>query len=226
MRHPAVPKLRTLGALICLVALTAATQPAAAEEDCPRVSVVADEQRLYSVAVDYCDGRGPQGLTRGDTPRLSPDRSRIVFSGFNSMWIMNVDGTEQRILLEASPTGGLCSSCDFYPRFWSPDGQLIYFNFGALFMKVGVIGADGSNPRKLGDGEVASGAWPAPMSPDGTMVMLGGQPDETPYLGAMVIATGTYLHVSDGRAPTGSWSPDSRWVAFTYLTSFLGRTGL
>jgi len=199
--------------------------PAAASDDlCPVVGEqhIADQ---YYVAVDWCDGRGPQILTVGTSPRLSPDRSQIVYRKWgyrDQMRVMAVDGTADRVILDSSDEGRFYSRVGLYPQLWWPDGQSILFNYGYIDSGVGVVGVDGSNPRILGRlMRLDAGAWPSILSPDGTMLMLGDMPDEDPILEVLELATLTRRLISP-RSYTGSWSPDSRWVAFKWYQHWEG----
>ena len=82
-------------------------------------------------------------------PAWSPDGRSIAFESSSAtdmdVWVMNVDGTGLRNL--TSDAG----NADREPA-WSPDGNAIVFSRQSPFTGDGglwVIGADGSNPRRL-----------------------------------------------------------------------------
>jgi TolB protein len=95
----------------------------------------------------------------------SPDGSKIVFesdrSGSQQVYVMNADGSNQRRI---SFGGGRYAT-----PVWSPRGDLIaYTHMGGKFA-VGVMGADGSNPRDLTNGWQDEGpTW----APNGRVLMF------------------------------------------------------
>ena len=95
----------------------------------------------------------------------SPDGSRIVFesdrSGTQQVYVMNADGSNQRRI---SFGGGR-----FATPVWSPRGDLIAFTHLGGKFSVGVMGADGSNPRDLTNGWQDEGpTW----APNGRVLMF------------------------------------------------------
>ena len=72
------------------------------------------------IYVMHADGSGITQLTAGTsasyTPRWSPDDARILFGRSSELWIMNADGSEQK-LVQSQAFGGE----------WSPDGTRIVF---------------------------------------------------------------------------------------------------
>ncbi|MEM1062693.1 MAG: hypothetical protein AAGJ97_10260 [Planctomycetota bacterium] len=73
------------------------------------------------------DGTGAVDICDGNIPSLSPGGSRIAVSrykqpdcGFNSVWVMNADGSDKTLL---DPYG--------WSAQWSPDGRMIAYHGGS-----------------------------------------------------------------------------------------------
>ncbi len=91
------------------------------------------------------------------SPQISPNGQLVLFSRAGDLWLMNADGTNQRVL-----TSG--RSGDF-----SPDGtQVVFWRGSAGFGDLYVIDVDGTDERALTtDGDFnAAPVW----SPDGTQI--------------------------------------------------------
>jgi Tol biopolymer transport system component len=183
------------------------------------------------------DGTGTQQLTSGpaihESPAFSPDGTQIVYDhsptqpdapGFHTtLWIMNVDGSDQHQLVPGSAT------FDVEPEF-SPDAQSLAFigirkmvgrnQQNALF----VGRADGTERRQLTSWgqsvELGNGAW----SPGGQWITyydsadIGGS--RSIYL---IRRDGTSKHVvyqgqrtAEGARP--SFSPDGAKIMFACIT--------
>ena len=82
--------------------------------------------RGYQLYVMHPDGSGERRLTEGEGlncyPRFSPDGKRIAYlhqrKGINSLWLVNVDGTDRKQIL--IDKGEMKS---FNTFSWSPDGK-------------------------------------------------------------------------------------------------------
>jgi TolB protein len=143
--------------------------------------------------------------TAHDYPQWSPDGSRIAFTKNNSTWVMNADGTDQRLILSGNFSDAVS---------WSPDGNKIAF--GGL--EVFVMDADGSHYHGLTytpDHYSTAPVW----SPDGTRIAFITSRDSA--------ATDIYVMNADGTNQTAlthsaygvaneqiAWSPDGTRMAF------------
>ena len=169
------------------------------------------------------DGKGEHRLTprEGEAPEgesvffqidpaWSPDATKIAFAsartGAPHVYVMNADGTGTKEL-----TSGEKAS-DTHPT-WSPDGASIAF---ARDGDIYVMGADGSNPKRISDitAQESDPAW----SPDGDWIAYIKRTPGTPVQNLWVMhpdGTGRRaLTKQAGRAFTPSWSPDSARIVF------------
>jgi hypothetical protein len=171
------------------------------------------------------DGGGQTNLTQSSTsevcPAFSPDGTRIAFlREWNSLWVMNADGSGQAPVLTNSGVefaGLMCAD-------WSPDGTKLVFT-GMLKddpnnQDIFVVGADGTNIQRLttdpaGD---TSPRW----SPDGRKIAFASIRDRVPG----EINYEIYSMNADGSAQkrltnntkfdhSPAWSPDGARIAFT-----------
>ena len=113
------------------------------------------------------DGSGLAMLGDGHDPTISPDGTKIVYTGEVpggvSVFLMDLDGgNKTRIVREASKVGAT------FPN-WSPDGKQIVYSFpvGAA-LELFVIGVDGSNNHQLT--QLRKVCTPAAWSPDGAWI--------------------------------------------------------
>ncbi len=85
----------------------------------------ADSGNNYSILVMNANGGNQVKLTSGTvpyhTPRWSPDGSKIVFERDNFIYIMDFNGSHQKMLLAPA-----------YNPSISPDGKYIAFDAGAI----------------------------------------------------------------------------------------------
>ncbi len=143
---------------------------------------------IYIVNVD---GSGLEKLTRDSgvngNPTWSPDGKQIAFGRIrekvskSKIWVMNADGSDQRILPITQSTG----SGEFYGAqpAWSPDGTKVLFT-GYRACGVGAAGgiyvmnADGGDARLLTKDPTVCGSYSTPRwSPDGTKILASFSPE-------------------------------------------------
>jgi TolB protein len=94
------------------------------------------------------DGSGLTILGEGHDPTLSPDGTKICYTGHAtggvSVFIMNHDGSEKRRVVEATSAVGAT-----FPN-WSPDGRYLTYSFPiGDALELFVIQADGTGNRQL-----------------------------------------------------------------------------
>lgn len=160
------------------------------------------------VIVMNADGSNAQPLTVGPDRHLfvdwSPDGRQLAFMRDYQLYVMNADGTEQRLLL----TGFVRNLA------WSPDGTMIAFEGGDWLEDqegnggdIWIVNSDGSDPRNLTNSPDFYDAGPA-WSPDSAAIIFSSQNRRVGLSKAQIAGVGLsigqviYLtDVGDNRAP-------------------------
>ena len=132
------------------------------------------------------DGTGLTQLTRDSganaSPSWSPDGKQIAFvsnrdDGKSRIWIMNADGSNQRVLPNTQDTNG--TGFHGGQPAWSPDGTKILFTAeracgGYAAVSIYVTNVDGTNSQLLTNDPNTCGSYSSPRwSPDGTRILAG-----------------------------------------------------
>ena len=150
--------------------------------------------------------RGSSG-SNGNHPTWSRDGTRIAFTDFGDIYVVDSDGTNRQRVTQHS--GGEHIT-------WSPDMQRIAFthrNDGRD--EVYVINIDGTDRHKLVDSESSHPDW----SPSGQRIVFQGyRVKRWNIMIANPENANEIRGVTEGRQPT--WSPDGRRIAFVH-NSFL-----
>ena len=133
-----------------------------------------------------------------------PD-GRLLFtsnaSGKQSIWVMNADGSEQKLLIE----GGALPHC-------SRDGRHIFFESERSETKqIWRADADGSNVKQLTNG---SGVETFTLTPDGRWVIYSLY---APSIWKVSVDGGPPIKVADGSAFSLEVSPDGKFLAYAGL---------
>jgi Tol biopolymer transport system component len=159
------------------------------------------------------DGSGQWGveLQVGDTqPAWSPDGTKLAvvthWAGRNGIELLQPNGDALGML---TTDGG-----DAFPA-WSSDGKTVAFTNGP---NVFLIGADGSNRRKLTSDDVFGFAYRPTWSADGTTIAYASfRGSGGTHIYAVNVATGMETALTSGftydAAP--AWSPDGSTIVFT-----------
>lgn len=177
--------------------------------DGSRVAFAASRHGNPQIYVMKADGSGQTRLTKDlnwyyKCPAWSPDGSRIAFSaspqghgydGFNSIYVMNADGTD---------TVQLTSSTYLFPA-WSPDGSRIAYKHFDDGWQVWVMNADGLGQTLLVNKVYGHGAptW----SPDGSKIAYSSFQEECAKLYLMNADGSALTKISDFCADRPCWSP-------------------
>jgi Tol biopolymer transport system component len=142
---------------------------------------------LYTVRADGSHLTKITSSATAGHPQWSPDGRQIAFDGSDKIFIVDADGSDQKLLVDGTAGNG-----PGVPS-WSPDGtKLAFFNTpggpGQFTAEVWTTTADGSEKRRLYHSACCVGSWTGPIwSPDGTKIAF-----------AADSADGTFVVASDG----------------------------
>jgi Tol biopolymer transport system component len=174
---------------------------------------------IYAV---NADGSGLKRLSSGDNPALSSDGTRIAFSGFTEIDVMDAEGGGKRTIARSANfarlVGGAVDALG--SPDWSPDGTKVAFTVieGPERLDIGVANSDGTGSKLLTRNGGGEPAW----SPDGKEIAFVSsiqsenfpQAVETVYV---MNADGTGSRVLTDTPAVGMtpvWSPDGSKIAF------------
>jgi TolB protein len=156
------------------------------------------------------DGSNFRRLTARDNddhfyPSISPEGSSVLFSS-------NMHGDYE---IYEMPLGGepirLTAYGDAYAPAVSPDGNLIAFTRSdGINPSIWVMNRDGSNPR-----QVATKAWDAAWSPDGTQLLHASDRSGEIQIHVVNLDGSNILPLLelDGLRGRNDWSPTGEWLA-------------
>ena len=156
----------------------------------------------------------------GSFATFSPDGRKMLVSGNlgngnRAIWMMDSDGTHQRLLSE-DKTAVLVSPS------WSPDGKLIAFSKGGFFERpvtpgqLATVQADGSGLRTLTTGAASSGL--PSFSPDGKRLVYRVFGKDEQGLRILSLDDGKITKLTGGWDSFPTWSPCGDRISFTRLS--------
>ena len=129
-----------------------------------------------------------------------------MYRGDSNLWVMDADGSNQRLLLEHTGSGS-----------WSPGGEkIVYVQYFTWETAIAIANADGSDPQYLtyAEYELRDPVW----SPDGKKVVYKCQPAGWGWYWIFIMdADGKNSHPlirgsMEGGGP--SWSPDGSKIVY------------
>jgi Tol biopolymer transport system component len=149
-------------------------------------------------------------------PSFTPDGSQLVYTSFEfaleleEIWIMKVDGSDQRLLTDA---GGPDPNV-------SPDGRKLSYKGDPDGMALFVANFDGSERIQVSPS--ISVTYKHDWAPDGQHLVVSDNSDPAPDESVNVVTVRpdgsdwTYVtHYPTGyRANVGGYSPDGQWIVF------------
>ncbi len=157
------------------------------------------------------------------TGTVKPDPSGETWIEHSAIALLNVDGSARHVIYQGAPFSGDLG----YPVF-SPDGkQLVFERTVSGFSKpagkqaVFVMGADGSNPRRITPWAENDGDNPD-WSPDGKWIIFHSHVDDPSHQSQIYLihpdGTGRkqLTHFKDStHVASSTFSPDGRWIAIS-----------
>jgi TolB protein len=183
-----------------------------------------DTEGNYGIHTYEIDGSGHRFLSAGDSPRYSPDGTRIAFQRDGDIWVMDEDGSNQ---VQVTVNGNYETT-----PFWAPSGDRLVFSMypdETYNPDVYAIDIDGTDRVRLTDapGYDIAQEW----SPDGSTILFASDADG-PWTGSLDV----WAMDADGSDPRNLtavenesssyeadavWSPDGSRVA--YFSDLEGR---
>ena len=156
-------------------------------------------------------GEARRILTAGYAPALSPQRDRIAFLRDEALWVMNLDGFDQRRLADAPSPPAFSQAYSDTPA-WSPDGRIAFVGPG---MKIFTVRADGTGVAA----RLTKSEWREVMpswSPDGMMVAYATDRAGNWDVYADAVDGSSSFAVAAGPTdePLPGWSPVDDRIAF------------
>jgi len=191
------------------------------------VSDRGDDVDLYTMDADGSDVRRLTTQGGGLSPRWSPDGSQIAFARGGDIWVMNADGSDERLVLADEPeeTAAPCRA-GMFPGGWSPDGSRISYYSASVSRAQGqacTVAVDGSDVQVVVDIPSVYSVEPA-WSPDGKYLAFRSIRDGNHDIYIVDVKTKEEqrLTTDDATDVEPQWSPDGEWI--TFASSRFGTT--
>jgi len=193
--------------------------------DGTRLAFVSNRNGQPQIYVMDASGSNLRQLTResgGLSPRWSRDGRSIAFSRGGSIALMDTEGNNQRVVMEAKPetTAPACQAGSFIGG-WAPDDDAIIYYSASVSRQEGqvcTIKPDGSELRVVVAEPSTYQVEPA-FSPKGSLIVyraiIGGVHD----IWVLDLTTGQRTNITaDPQVDIEpAWSPDGEWIVFGTL---------
>ena len=177
---------------------------------------------IYVMDADGANLRQLSGDEGGTSPRWSRDGSRIAFSRAGSIFVMNVDGSGEAVVMEAQmeAEAAACRAGSF-PGGWSADDDAIVYYSASLTRGTGqvcTVRADGSGIEMIvGDDEnyYVEPVW----SPDGSSIVYRSVQGGVHDIWTVDLESGERTNVTadPDLDVEPDWSPDGQRIVFASL---------
>jgi Tol biopolymer transport system component len=200
--------------------------------DRSKLAFESNRSGCHNIWVMNVDGTEPTQLTGApgercsETPRWSPDGSKIAFHTSREtidrsweVYVMNADGTDPH---NVSDNGGVTETAWDFSHGWTPSGQVVFHHVIADY-ETYVVNADGTGLQPMFDN---AGDYAPFWSPDGSQVAFVSERDGNAEIYVMdADGTGAQNLTADSGIDTfegldnnsfiNPWSPDGSTLAFT-----------
>ena len=194
--------------------------------DGTRIAYVSNRTGQAHVWVMDADGSNQQQLTQdsngGLAPRWSNDGTKIVYTRSGSLYVMNADGSDAQVVMEAEQekTAAPCRAGAFAGG-WSPDDEVITYYSASVTRQIGqvcTIKAGGAEPVVIVADPESYDVEPV-FSPDGKSIVYRAIIDGQHDIWVVDLDTGDKTNLTDDPDLDiePDWSPDGEWISFGAL---------
>ena len=194
--------------------------------DGKRVAFASNRTGQTHIYVMDANGSNLRQLTTdvkgGLNPRWSRDGAMIAFTQGASIAVMDADGSNLTVILEAEPeaTAAACRAGSFAGG-WSPNDEEITYYAASISRQEGqvcTIKADGSNVQVI-VAEPGTYQVEPVFSPDGRFIVYRAIVEGVHDIWVVDLETGERTNVTDDQDLDiePGWSPDGEWIVFASL---------
>ena len=192
--------------------------------DGTKIAWSSDRDGNFEIYVMDADGSNVTQLTTdsGLTPRWSSDGQRIAYTRGGSIIVMNADGSDREVVLEAARSPDEPCQAGGFPGGWSPDStRILYYaavpaaGTAASLGVVCAVTVDGSEVTALVSEPPVLNVEPV-WSPDGKFVAFRSIRDGNNDVYVVNLEDGSEQRLTEfeGLDIEPEWSPDGEWIAF------------
>ena len=177
---------------------------------------------IYVMNSDGSDLKEVPNTAGGLSPRWSRDGTRLAFSNGGSIYVADISGRDQRLLMKAEDEGTAapCRAGGF-PGSWSPDDERIAYYSASVSRSIGQVcsvGVDGDGVEVIAQAPDAFLVEPA-FSPDGRLIVYRAIIDSQHAIWIVDVESGERTNITADPALDiePNWSPDGAWIAYGSL---------